>query len=123
MTARRDSRDSTPDPRPLEERLRNLPPPAVPPYLRERILSAAPRFQPAPKRVRRALWWSVAGSSAAAAAVLAAFLLPLDRAGRLPATREPATAPPDYHVLYAATTDPKETDPCYVLPPLPEWRS
>ena len=116
------------DPPSLEERLRRLPAPPVPPHLRERILSSAPRFRPerararpAPDRARAARRWSL--GAAAAAAALAAVLLSVDPAARRPVIREAAKAAAPPGVLYAASTDPKETDPCCVLPPMPEWRS
>ena len=116
---------SAPDRRSLEERLRLLPPPAVPPHLRERILAGAPTFGLESKRARPAwLRWSAGGLIAAAAVVLAALLLPLDRSGRRPVVEGPSAPVPSHPgVLYAATADPRETDPCYVLPPLPDWRS
>jgi hypothetical protein len=123
MRREKESQQSMPDPRSLEERLRRLPLPAVPAELRERILSAAPRIQPAPKRVRPVLWWSMGGLSVAVAVVLVAFLVPFFQAGRHSVVQMPTKVPSPPGVLYAATTDPKETDPCYVLPPMPEWRS
>ena len=123
MRHEEESSRSTPDPRSLEERLRLLPLPAVPPHLRERILSAVPSLPPRGKPARPALrGWSLAGLSATAAVALLALFLAFYRAGPS-AVQEPMSAPSHPSVLYAATTDPKETDPCCVLPPLPEWRS
>ena len=108
----------------LEDRLRSLPRPSVPPQLRDRILGGIPAAGPTVRPLKPLVWrWSLAGLGVAAGVLLLIVLLPRDVQGpHVPQRPVVPEKQPKYIIAYQASTDPKETDPCYILPPTRDWR-
>jgi hypothetical protein len=111
---------------PLEAQLRRLPRPAVPEDFEAKLTAAIPASLPA--RVRRTLpkgFWRWAGGAGVAAAVVAVCAVrPLFQGAPGAARRSEAVKSGGVNLLSSqiAISDPKETDPCDILPPLPDWR-
>jgi hypothetical protein len=103
------------DDRELLRRLRDLPPPPIPPGLEARLLADVP----APGPPRR--WWPVLASGAVAAGVaLAVVTRPRPEPDPPPA--QVLTLTRDVHPAFVqqAPSGYKETRPCDILPPLPQ---
>ena len=102
----------------LIARLRDLPPPAVPPGLEARLLATLPSPEAAPTRSSsgRGRWRvMVVAVGALAAAVVIAVTLP-----RRATHPGPKTPSPDVSVEFVQHTNrSQETRPCDILPPLP----
>jgi hypothetical protein len=106
----------------LERELERLPPPPIPPGLEARLLADIPVAPPAaPRRIavtqRRWLY-------AAAAAAVMLFALTLLVRSRDADVSELLvdSAHSSAGALSGRGADPKETDPCNVLPAWPNWR-
>jgi hypothetical protein len=114
----------TPDLEAIEDRLRRLPAPRVPEGLEARLIAAFPARSALPvARAARRWRWAVAAAVAAAAAVACFMLWPRTREpdvtqrSSIPEERGPGIEPGSLAVI-----DPKDFDPCNILPPLPDWR-
>lgn len=116
----------------LAQRLRSLPPPAVPDDLHAALVSAIP-LRAAPVAVVRAkARWLITGGMVAAvvATVLFASHARQDRVAQRPSSRKLLTTPPvaaprahvDPQQSNPKNPNPEETDPCNILPPLGSWR-
>jgi len=104
----------------LEAQLRGLPRPQVPPDLADRLIAKIPTGRAAP---RDAMPWRWVAVPLVAAAALLIVLLPQPRArdmARRVRSTTITTSKPDTDVIVRSYT--KETDPCNILPPLPDWR-
>ncbi len=108
----------------LEDRLRHLPQPSAPPQLRNRILAGIPIRLPTVRPSKPLVWrLSLAGLGVAAGILLLIVLLPRHMQGpHVPQRPVVPEKEPKSIVAYRVNTDPKETDPCYILPPMPDWR-
>jgi hypothetical protein len=110
----------------LEEQLRRLPEPKVPEDLEAKLIAAIPAVASIPQVARPRKWqWSAGAVVAAAAALVVLFLL-LPR-GRNPDAAQRPSAPDNRRLTQStrgalAINSLKETDPCNILPPLPDWR-
>ncbi len=108
----------------VEAGLRRLPTPQVPEGLEARLIAAIPAHACVAKaRVSRRWRWHF-GAAAATAAALAVFVLwPRPRDPNL-AQRPNAEKNASQGIDSAPnpSAELKDTDPCNILPPLPEWR-
>jgi len=116
--------ETSPELGPLEKQLRRLPKPKVPEGLEARLIAAIPPAASAGRRHRAAIWRWVAGAGIGAAAVLALSVVLSDRhtgdVDRSPTVSNGGPANPVSVPL--ASNNTKETDPCNILPPFPDWR-
>ncbi|NLE62125.1 MAG: hypothetical protein GX616_27525 [Planctomycetes bacterium] len=96
----------------------------MPEDLEAKLIAAIPAAAPARRRNRAATWRWAAGVGLAAAAALALVVLLSHRhepdRRRSPVVSDGRAESTPSGLL--ASSDPKETDPCDILPPLPEWR-
>jgi hypothetical protein len=117
-----DSEQSLPGIETLEEQLRRLPQPAVPDNLEAKLTAAIPTFFPARASrppLRWSRWWIASAGALTAAAAACAVLINLhsvpdgDR-------QSDGGANGTINILSQrfGICDPKETDPCNILPPL-----
>jgi hypothetical protein len=120
-----DPERSHPDFETLEARLRRMPQPAAPNDLEAKLTAAIPaRF---PSRAVRTLprwirWWAAGAGAAAAAAVC---LVLIHSQGAPDGARQSGAGPSGAMNILSqrfGICDPKETDPCNILPPLSEGR-
>jgi hypothetical protein len=109
---------------PLEEQLRRLPKPKAPDGLEAKLLAAIPVQTAVPKaappKIRR--WLAGAAIAVAAAGILFCLVSQLrnPNVSQQPnSSNENPTVPSAPHSL--AVINMKETDPCNILPPLPDW--
>ena len=117
------ARGSSPDT--LERTLHNLPQPPAPDGLEERLISSIPQTLPARPRPLLPYLVMIAAAAAAMLLALAIFCAPpakIDSQRTLRGNASLSSTSPLYIVL--PKTDPyKETRPCDILPPLPDWYS
>ncbi len=103
----------------LKERLRGLPPPAVPPGLESQLLGTIPPLPRVAGPRRRGIRLMVCAVLGLAAALVVA--VPLLRSGRTGAGETPLpgafeSTSPQYILAEFVGRTAKESDPCYILP-------
>ena len=104
----------------IVDQLRRLPTPDVPEGLEDRLIAGIPR--PVSAKTRLAPWKVLAAVSAVTAAgVILVFLSTLHRFTKDPGTGAASDSRDVVGAWPARSLDPKETDPCNVLPPLGDW--
>ncbi len=105
-----------PEPASLEAALRDLPRPAIPEGLRDRLVAAIPP----PALPRR---WPAVPLAVAASLLVVGLALRLgpEPTRSRPRPSAPADTTPDFILEPALARSTEETRPCDVLPPLPSW--
>lgn len=109
----------------LKKQLRQLPQPRPPEDLEAKLLAAIPPVAAMASIARPRMWrWFTAAGTAAVAALLMCLLLPRGEAPK--AARKPSplsgSSRDDSATRLVIINCLKETDPCDILPPLPDWR-
>jgi len=109
----------------LEDRLRKLPPVGVPCGLEAKLIAAIPQQHSttlkethAPARFLR---WAMF-SAAAILVFVVALVLSADYWSMTPVTKGPSRSDDQDGRIAVTLVNFKETDPCNILPPLPDWR-
>ena len=124
MTLGRRQTDTSGEPGSLETQLRRLPKPKVPEDLEAKLIAAIPPVTPAGRQDRAAIWRWVAGAGIGVAAVLAVSVVSSYRhaghVAHLPTGSNGGSA--GAVSAWPAGDNAKETDPCNILPPFPDWR-
>jgi len=110
----------------LEARLRQIPKPTVPVGLQDKLIAGIvvpvnePVVRRAQQRLRRLSVYSAA--AVALVAICCMFLWPKRDAESVRPTSVAKTKNADRAMTVLVSVQPKDIDPCNILPPLPDWR-